>query len=562
MLSICAIIAAHNGGMTLDRVLQHFEDNNIEVYVLDHGSSDSTTKIVEGRMGHPVIARQPYEFDGVYRWRELLRLKEEILQGLAHDWVIHADADEIMESSREGETLRSMIERLDAEGCDIIDCDEFVFVPGDTEPSDFFGELRHYYHFAPVGRTLHRAQRLRNASLNWSRTGGHGLEIEGKKVAAEKIRLRHYIGVTFDHLKSQYLGRVFDGGELSQGWHNNRVATTPEFVVKPDRERLINLDRDGWRTQAPEQKHLLFSQPWPYGAPATLEKSKVDRPFPFIVGVGRSGSTLLRLMVDAHPGIVITPETHWLRAAISDLRDRPDDPENAKRRILDDPSWADMGISGEQLEEVFAAHVPEEPMKTIRNIYSVYGQAHGVARVGDKTPLHGLIMYDIARAFSDAHFIHIIRDGRDVATSYRDLWFGPGNDPQDAAVFWMWRIREIRQQAQFVPNYLEVRYEDLVTDPEPVLRAIGQFISLPFHPSQLAAHERAAERLKELKDVQRGGETTFAELRQGIHHLTTRKPDPKRIGRWRSEMTDAQVKSFESVAGDMLADLGYERAAR
>jgi hypothetical protein len=162
-----------------------------------------------------------------------------------HDWVIHADADEILESPNGGESLREMIERLDGEGFDIIDCDEFIFVPFDdaSEPQDFVNEMRHYYHFSPVGRTQHRAQRRANALLSWSATGGHALPLEGRKLAPERIRQRHYMGLSLDHLRSQYLGRVFAGEDLQRGWHYNRVPTSQGFIVKPDVSRLLNLVR-------------------------------------------------------------------------------------------------------------------------------------------------------------------------------------------------------------------------------------------------------------------------------------------------------------------------------
>ena len=361
----------------------------------------------------------------------------------------------------EGESLREMIERLDGEGFDVVDCDEFVFVPLEeaSEPQDFVNEMRHYYHFSPVGRTLHRAQRLAGAGPAWSATGGHGLPLESRKLARERMRLRHYIGLSYDHLRSQYLGRVFAGEELQQGWHNNRVPTTREFIGKPEPSRLLNLDVDGWRTDRPERSHLLFRQPHRYEPPEKLPISDAHPPFPFIVGGDRSGATLLRLLLDAHPDIAMTPETRWLPGAVRKFWADPNDAAGVRAVILGEPSWVDMGISTEDLGAILAGHSSERPGDTLREIFRRYASRRGAARVGNKTPLHHLTMHEIARILPEAHFIHIIRDGRDVASSCRDLWFGPGHDIRAAAMFWMWRIRETRQQAQFLPHYLEVRYE-------------------------------------------------------------------------------------------------------
>jgi hypothetical protein len=562
VLPIFAVIAVHNAAKTLGPVLAHLEQNRISVHIIDHGSTDATPHIISRYRMAPVIGEMRQEFDGVFRLKEQLQFKEAVIKNLTAGWVIHLDADEILESPVEGESLRGLIERLDGDGCDVIDCDEFVFVPFEdaAEPRDFVNEMHHYYHFSPKGRTLHRAQRCANARLSWSATGGHQLPLDGRKLAPEHIRLRHYIGLSLDHLRSQYLGRVFAGEELQQGWHHNRVPTTQEFITKPDVSQVLDLRVDGWRIDRPEQSHLFFHQPYPFKTLENLRPSEIHLPLPFIVGVGRSGTTLLRLLLDAHPEIVVTPETHWLRGAVRMLLANPTDTAGVRREILSEPRWADMGISVQELDAILASHNHERPGDTLRKIYQHYGSRHRAYRVGDQTPLHNLAMHDIARTLPEARFIHIIRDGRDVAVSYRELWFGPGRDIRAAAMLWMWRIREARQQAQFLPHYLEVRYETLVTEPEKVLRDIARFIDLPFDPIQLTAYLRAEERLGEFQDIVRNGRTVTAERLREIHKLTSTPPDPSRIGRWASLMDPTDLATFERIAGDMLTDLGYARA--
>jgi hypothetical protein len=563
MLSICAVIAVHNGARTLPRVLAHLESNRISVHIIDHGSTDSTPSIITRYKGAPVTGVTLYEYDGVYRLRQQLELKESILETVAAEWIVHVDADEILESPNEGETLREMIERHDQEGFDVIDCDEFVFTPVEDalEPQDFIKEMCHYYYFSPVGRTLHRVQRRANAQWTWSESGGHTLSMDGRKLASERIRLRHYIGLSFDHLRSQYLGRVFASEELQRGWHQKRVPTTKEFIVKPDASRLMNLAIDGWRRENPEQSHLIFHQPQGYKIPEQLYASDLYRPFPFIVGVGRSETTLLHLMIDAHPEIAITSETHWLREAVRKLLADPIDCVGLRTAILSDPGWTDIGISLDDLDNIVAMHSSERPGDTLRRIYQRYGHRNAVARVGDKTPLHSSAMHEIATILPEARFIHIIRDGRDVALSDRDLWFGPGHDVKTAAISWMWHIREMRQQAQFVPHYLEIRYEALVTDPEKVLKSIAHFIDLPFHPLQLTAYRQTPECVEGPRDAVRDGcIAVTAGKRRDNFKLCSASPDPSRIGCWASQMDPADLATFERVAGNMLTDLGYAHA--
>jgi hypothetical protein len=120
-----------------------------------------------------------------------------------------------------------------------------------------------------------------------------------------------------------------------------------------------------------------------------------------------------------------------------------------------------------------------------------------------------------------------------------------------------------RQNAKIAPRYLELRYEDLVRDTEPVLRRVAEFIELEWDPAMLAYHESAAKRLEELNHQRHnpGRKFVSAEERLRAHALTTAPPQAGRIEVWRSEMSEADRREFEGVAGDLLAELGYETEA-
>ncbi|MCC5846733.1 MAG: sulfotransferase [Verrucomicrobia bacterium] len=565
--SILAILAVRNVAKTLGRVLQHYAENNIDVHVIDHSSTDETAQIVESHGPSTVIGYEKHPFDGYFRWGDMLKRKDQVFAESTHDWVLHADGDEILESPVSGESLREMIERLHQTDAEVIDADEFVFVPTsddeDYSGSDFVSEMKLYYHFAPPGRTLHRCVRKSAATAAWFATGGHGATVNADRIPKEKIRLQHYVGLSLDDLRRQYLGRVFRGPELQKGWHLNRVATSPGFIVPPDPDQMLDLSIEGWRADLPLSHHLFFSAGPDYQAPEILSpKDTGHAPMPFIVGVGRSGTTLLRLMLDAHPDMVMTPETHWLPDVLALFKEDPSDVERLESLVRGNPKWTDMGLPDEAWEKVIRRHDPEKPDETIRRIYRAYADKHGSPRVGDKTPLHNRSMHAIASMLPEAHFIHILRDGRDVAVSHRDLWFGPGKDVRAAASSWVWNIREARQQAEFVPHYLEIRFEDLIANPEEVLRRVGDFIDLPFDPVQLDYHRYAEARLQELGDQQEGDSLVTAEQRKAIFERTKHPPDPSRIGRWRKEMNEEDVRLFENIAGDLLKDLNYPESVR
>lgn len=366
------------------------------------------------------------------------------------------------------------------------------------------------------------------------------------------------MGLSIDTLRRQYLGRVFSGSELKKGWHLNRVATTPQFIIPPGKSRMVDLSHEGWRTDQPLSHHLFFSDAPRYTPPATPVPKHIGHPpMPFIVGSGRSGTTLLRMMLDAHPDMVITPETHWLPDLLALLNQDPSDLDRLVSLVAGHPKWIDMGLSDQALANVITQHDPLEPGETVRRIYQAYAEKHASPRVGDKTPLHNRSMHAIASRLPEARFIHIIRDGRDVAVSHRNLWFGPGNDVRAAASAWIWNIREARQQAEFVPYYMEIRYGELLAYPEDVLWRIGEFIHLPFDPVQLKYYLNAEARLNELQDQNEACGLVTREQRKALFERTKSPPDTSRIGRWRDQMSSEDLRVFEAIAGDLLRDLNY-----
>jgi hypothetical protein len=283
-------------------------------------------------------------------------------------------------------------------------------------------------------------------------------------------------------------------------------------------------------------------------------------PAPFIVGVARSGTTLLRLMLDAHPLLAIPAETGFL-PAVAALAGPTDDP---RRDFLDAitalPTWEDLALSRDDLRARLAEVEPFTPADGVRCLFRTYARRLGKWRWGDKTPVHGLHLRAIHALLPEARFLHILRDGRDVALSLRGLWFAPGDTVEAMARHWRERVEAIRAEGAGCPHYLEIRYEDLLRRTRPLLRRICRFLELPFSPAMEAYHEGAAARLDEVTTRYRadGSVLITKEQRLHLHRRTGQRPDPSRCGRWRTEMTPEERRAFEQIAGDLLRQLGYE----
>ncbi len=283
-------------------------------------------------------------------------------------------------------------------------------------------------------------------------------------------------------------------------------------------------------------------------------------PAAFIVGAGRSGTTLLRLMLDSHPDMAIPPETHFIPQICQEWQENCNQREFFLQSLVNHSRWEDFHIDSTVLKERIAAIDPFDLTQGLRAFYKLYAERFGKSRWGDKTPPYVTFMKLIQKCIPEARFVHIIRDGRDVALSVRDKWFGP-NSIEEAANRWVWVIAEARRQAQNLDHYLEIHYKDLILNPTDSLKHICKFISLPWDSAMLNYYERADERLKELKRnvvTPNGDKLISGDERLAIHVTTTHQLDPGKIGRWKNEMKIFERKSFEAIGATMLRELGYE----
>lgn len=293
-----------------------------------------------------------------------------------------------------------------------------------------------------------------------------------------------------------------------------------------------------------------------------------DRPpAPFVVGVPRSGTTLLRLMLDAHSELAIPPETHFLPKLIRLCQEAEEEGRDARRAALElvteHRRWPDFGLAPEEVSSRLAGAGPLIPAAAARAFYEAYAAKHGKPRWGEKTPQYLKTMKRIGEALPEAFFVHIIRDGRDVALSLLEVSWGP-NTIEDAAVHWTTQIRRARRKSRSLAHYIELRYEGLVADPEPIVRRVCEMVKLPFEPAMLEYHREAADRMEGLaRDLELGGDRPGipAAERARQHALVSEAPRTERVGRWREQMDPIDVAAFERIAGPTLAELGYEVVA-
>jgi hypothetical protein len=292
--------------------------------------------------------------------------------------------------------------------------------------------------------------------------------------------------------------------------------------------------------------------------PRALDPRSRRDPVPFVVGMNRSGTTLLRMMLDAHPRLTIPPETHFVPDLIKACRQPGASPETALAAMKSAREWGDFGFSDEEmLERLRRKRL--KPGAAVRTFYEAYMAQQGKPRWGEKTPTYVQRMPLIQGALPEARFVHVIRDGRDVALSVLDRTVRELT-AADVARRWQKKINKARTDAPRLRHYIEVRYEDLILDTKPVLRRVCEFIELDFDPAMLDYHERSSDRLGEMARALPGdgrAQHLSVERRMATHAMTTKPPSADRVARWRTQMSGDDRAAFEAVAGDLLAELGY-----
>ncbi|CAN5628641.1 sulfotransferase [soil metagenome] len=286
-----------------------------------------------------------------------------------------------------------------------------------------------------------------------------------------------------------------------------------------------------------------------------------ESPMPIVVGSPRSGTTLLRMMLDAHPDLAIPPETGFLLSG-PDLVSREEFLEAITHYPPEAPGWADFQIPEASFRDSVLRLEPFTVADGFRLFYRLYAHRFNKSRYGDKTPGYTAHLARIESVLPEARFVHIIRDGRDAAVSLRRCWFSPGHDIETQARFWRTQVFAAREQGCTCRHYLEVRYEDLLHNMEAELRRVCTFIELEFHPAMLRYHERAPDRLQEHLARRRTDGTLV--VSQADRHrqqiATTQVPDHSRIQSWKQALSPAEAFRFEAIAGDMLDTYGYERS--
>ncbi len=274
--------------------------------------------------------------------------------------------------------------------------------------------------------------------------------------------------------------------------------------------------------------------------------AEVQRPF-FIVSAPRSGSTLLRLILDAHPRLAVPPPG-WLFDMVypyvfsyGDLRAAQNLLALAED-MLQTPTVRKWPL---ELTPEALARAAREP--TFAGVYEAlhvaYAGREGKTRWGEKTPRNSFWMDEIRALFPDAQFIHIVRDGRDQAIDISDSLLWPYS-VYSGANLWQRYVNAVRDSAERLAReaFHEIRYEDLCAAPEAAIRRLCEFLGEPFDRCMLAPHETRSAR---------------AWSGHPLHARTAQPISTKYCEMYRTRLSHEDVAALEGLIGGTLQRFGY-----
>jgi hypothetical protein len=273
-------------------------------------------------------------------------------------------------------------------------------------------------------------------------------------------------------------------------------------------------------------------------------------PLVFVVGCQRSGTTMLQRMLDAHPMLAVAYDSLFITRAIKGEPVGFDPPltDEIVGLARTHPRFDRLGLSAGAVDRAAAGGGVYSEFVT--RIYDELARMHGKPLAGEKSPGYCRHLPHLHALMPWVKIVHLIRDGRDIALSIRDWGKGAAklelsqHEPIGAAALW-WR-RDVSRgcgDGRALPRevYQEVRYEELVADPEGSLRALSDFLGLPYDAAMTQYHE--------------------GRVRQsaGLSAKAAWLPPTRGIRDWRSQMCERDRELFEALAGEQLAFLGYER---
>jgi hypothetical protein len=254
-------------------------------------------------------------------------------------------------------------------------------------------------------------------------------------------------------------------------------------------------------------------------------------------------------MLDSHPALAIPDESHFIveldEPGVCASRSAR---EALLERILVHERFLRWGFDPDRIRSMAERLDPTTYPEVVGTVFAAYAAAHGKRRWGDKSPHHVQHIPALSEMFPSARFVHIIRDGREVAASLNAHAWAVPTAVAGAQMWQRWvTAGRLAGREQGPDRYLEVRLEALARSPEPVLRDVCAFLDEPYAPQMLDYHRTAADRVW----------TGQPDDPKAVNHSYTREPPTPGLRDWRAGLSAEEQRAVEAATQPLLGELGY-----
>jgi hypothetical protein len=275
----------------------------------------------------------------------------------------------------------------------------------------------------------------------------------------------------------------------------------------------------------------------------------------FIIGRARSGTTLLRSLLDNHPNVIIPPgECPFVSNLFSRYFKKNLELQKMRGKFFNDlrsqPAFGYMNPDIDKLKNEILSNHALSYHSLCKQVYMNYRPVSAkkdILAIGDKNPDYSLFIPRLIRIFPETKFIHIIRDPRSNVLSMMNARY---ESPVIASLAYRWKYynREIeKQKITFPERILTVKYEEFVAEPERTLKEICSFLKLKFHQSMFDFYKHKEELLKIYP----------AEAIEKYHKSLFKPVNDSGAEVWKEGLSQRKIKTIEIVCGRFAEKYGY-----
>jgi glycosyltransferase involved in cell wall biosynthesis len=262
-MRVIAMLATYNEERFVANCLENLFRQGIDVYLMDNDSTDQTVAIARRYEGRGLIGVERYAREGVFRSWPILKRKEQLAAELPGDWFMHVDADEIHTAGRHGAALPEVFARVESEGYNAVNFQEYTFTPTQEEPehdhADYLSTMHWYYPFTPFFPHRLNAWKRQPAIAELADSGGHWVNFPGLRRYPESLVMRHYLFLSEAHAVRKFVRQQYAPEEVKKGWYGKRATLRPELVKLPRQADLRRYTSDALLDDSdPFIKHPLL----------------------------------------------------------------------------------------------------------------------------------------------------------------------------------------------------------------------------------------------------------------------------------------------------------------